>query len=205
MSKKPVCVNLGCGPTGVNGWINYDWGMLPLLGKFEFVLKLLVRMGLLSNNYLVKWPKFKLVDVRKGLPLDNNSVDYIYCSHVLEHFEKWETEKILRECRRVLNKTGVMRIVLPDLEKLISKYKVGRAENFCREFYGFDKDVRSWQRIFIRGHEWMYDKVTFIDLLKKTGFEKIKISKRLNSKMPDVEKLDLAIHEELSAYYEVRR
>jgi predicted SAM-dependent methyltransferase len=178
--------------------------MLPLLGKFEFVLKLLVRMGLLSNNYLVKWPKFRLVDIRKGIPHDDKSVDYIYCSHVLEHFEKWETEKILRECRRVLKKSGMMRIVLPDLERLVSKYKVGDAEKFCREFYGFDKDVKSWQRIFIRGHEWMYDKVTFVDLLKKTGFEKIEISKRLNSKMPDVEKLDLAIHEELSAYYEVK-
>ncbi len=204
MSKKPVCVNLGCGPSGINGWINFDWGMLPLLSKFEFVLKLLARLGLLSNNYLVKWPKFKLVDIRKGIPLDDKSVDYIYCSHVLEHFEKWETEKILRECRRVLKKRGIMRIVLPDLEKLISKYKLGEAEKFSREFYGFDKDKRSWQRIFIRGHEWMYDKVTFVDLLKKIGFEKIELSERLKSKLPDIEKLDLAIHEELSVYYEIR-
>jgi len=205
MSKKPVCVNLGCGPSGINGWINYDWGMLPFLDKFKFILKILVRLGLLNESYLVKWPKLNLVDLRKGIPLDDKSVDFIYCSHVLEHFEKWETENILKECRRVLKKSGIMRIVLPDLERLISKYKVGSAEKFCREFYGFNKDIKSWQRIFIRGHEWMYDRVTFVDLLKKTGFEKIELSKRLNSKMPDVEKLDLAIHEELSAYYEIRR
>ena len=204
MSKKPVCLNLGCGPSGVNGWINFDWGMLPLMAKFEPVLKLLVKFGWLNENYLVKWPKFKLVDIRKRLPLDDKSVDFIYCSHVLEHFEKWETEMILKECQRVLKKSGMMRIVLPDLDKLVSKYKVGGAEKFCREFYGFDKDVKNWQKIFIRGHQWMYDRATFVDLLKKTGFKKIELSERLKSKMPDVEKLDLAIHQELSAYYEVK-
>jgi len=204
MSKKPVCLNLGCGPSGVNGWINFDWGMLPLMAKFEPVLKLLVKFGWLNKNYLVKWPKFKLVDIRKRLPLDDKSVDFIYCSHVLEHFEKWETEMILKECQRVLKKSGMMRIVLPDLDKLVSKYKVGGAEKFCREFYGFDKDVKNWQKIFIRGHQWMYDRATFVDLLKKTGFKKIELSERLKSKMPDVEKLDLAIHQELSAYYEVK-
>ena len=205
MTKKPVRVNLGCGPSGVEGWINFDWGILPLMSKFQPILKLLVSGGWLTKNYLVKWPKFRLVDIRKGLPLDDKSVDYIYCSHVLEHFEKWETEKILKECRRVLKKSGVMRIVLPDVEKLISGYKVGGAEKFCREFYGFNKDIKSWQRIFIRGHEWMYDKVTFVNLLKGVGFKKVELSKRLKSKMPEVEKLDLAIHEKLSAYYEVRR
>jgi predicted SAM-dependent methyltransferase len=204
MSKKLICVNLGCGPSGIEGWINYDWGMLPLMAKTQPILKLLVSLGVLSDRYLVKWPKFRLVDIRKRLPLSDKSVDYIYCSHVLEHLEKWEAESILKECRRVLKKKGVLRVVLPDLEKVISRYRPGKADEFCREFYGFDKDKKYLFSMFIRGHEWMYDKQSFLELLKNAGFENVEVSDRLKSKLPDVDKLDLPVHEELSVYYEIK-
>ena len=196
-------LNLGSGPTGINGWVNFDWGVLPLLSKMPPVRKILIGMGLLPRSYDAKWPNIQLVDIRKTLPLEDKSVDYVYCSHVLEHFEKKEVENILKECLRVMKKKALLRILLPDLKQLVEQYD--GADRFCREFYGYDKDTIGWTKMFIRGHEWMYDQKSFIDLLKQVGFVECQLSKSKVSKMPDVEKLDLVVHEKLSMYIEARK
>ena len=200
MKNNQINVNLGCGPSGLNSWINFDWGVLPFLSKFPRVRKILVDIGLLTSNYITDWPRIKLVDIRKKLPLSNNSVDNIYCSHVLEHFEFWEAKSILSECKRVLKRNGRIRIVLPNLKKMVNQYK--NANDFCREFYGFNKDVLSIGRKFIRGHQWMYDDMTAVKLLKDSGFVDIKILKRAVGKVPNINELDVKINEPLSLYIE---
>jgi len=196
-------LNLGSGPSGINGWVNFDWGMLPLLSKMPWLRRLLIRLRLLPKWYETKWPKIQLVDIRHKLPVDNESVEYLYCSHVLEHFEKWEVKKILDESCRVLKKGGIIRVVLPDLDKLIGKYS--HADEFCREFYGYEKDVNSWNKLFIRGHQWMYDKTSFSELLIVSGFGNIRFCSIGKGKVPDIKQLDLKIHEELSMYFEAEK
>jgi len=202
--ERLIKLNLGSGPSGIEGWINYDWGLLPILGKYPMIRNLMINTGLLSKDYDVKWPKIKLVDIKKKLPLRDNSVDYIYCSHVLEHFEKWEAKKILKECRRVLKKRGVLRIVLPDLGKLVKNYD--SADEFCREFYGFDKD-KFWgmKKYFIRGHQWMYDGKSFKILLGNTGYKKILDKEWRKGECLDLERLDLELHKDLSLYLEIEK
>ena len=203
MGKDVVKVNLGCGPSGIKGWINYDWGILPLLSKMPWARLILDKIRLLPNDYLVNWAPLKLVDIRKKLPLSDESVDYIYCSHVLEHLEKWETRNILKECMRVLRRDGVLRVVLPDLKKMVKLYS--SADIFCREFYGFNKDQKIWSRRFIRAHQWMYDDKSIFEEVKKAGFNDIKIVSGGQGKTPDLEKLDLKIHQNLSLYLEATK
>jgi hypothetical protein len=57
-----------------------------------------------------------------GIPLLDQSVDVLYHSHVLEHFEKDVGLKFLWECMRVLKFGGVLRIVVPDLEQITRAY-----------------------------------------------------------------------------------
>ncbi len=52
-------------------------------------------------------------DVRDGIPLPDESVDFIWSSHVLEHFDNEEIEDVLREFYRVLKKEGVSQNILP--------------------------------------------------------------------------------------------
>ena len=85
--RDPILINLGSGPNGIDGWVNYDWGVLPLLGKFPLLRNLMIKIKLLPSNYAISWPKIRLHDLRKRLPMNDNSVDFIYCSHVMEHFE----------------------------------------------------------------------------------------------------------------------
>jgi len=195
-------INLGCGPDGIDGWINYDWGWLPLINKIRLT-SLLVRLKIIGKQYLRNWAKFQLVDIRKSLPLKSKSVDWIYCSHVVEHLEKWEAMSLLKEIRRVLKKKGRARIVVPDLDLIIGKY--GRnAEEFNRKYFGFDKDINlgiiNW---LVRPHNWMYNQASFELMAKQAGFKQVTVSKYRNSNMPDVDKLDLEIHQDLSLYVEL--
>ena len=51
------------------------------------------------------------------LPLNNESVNLIYCSHTLEHLEEDKAIHFLSECLRILKSEGVMRIVVPSTDK----------------------------------------------------------------------------------------
>ncbi|MBU1089151.1 methyltransferase domain-containing protein [Patescibacteria group bacterium] len=205
-------VNLGCGPSGIEGWLNYDWGILALLSKFAGFRRWLVKLRLLSKNYEIDWPKLRLWDIRWNLLLKSNSVDFIYCSHVLEHMEYWQSKNILKECKRVLKKNGILRIVIPDLKRVISKYLKNKdAKEFNIGVFGVDRSKKDGgffgklQRFFIREHKWMYDEKELIFLLKKAGFRKIRKCNFRKGVVPDVDKLDLKIHKELSMYFEVKK
>ena len=71
-------LNLGCGINYIDSkqWINIDF----------------IKSG---KNVL----KYNLL---KGIPLESNSCDFVYHSHVLEHFNKSDGTAFLRECHRVL-------------------------------------------------------------------------------------------------------
>lgn len=60
-------------------------------------------------------------DITK-LPFDDNSVDLIYSSHVLEYFDREEVLTVLSEWKRVLKKGGILRIAVPDFESMCSLY-----------------------------------------------------------------------------------
>jgi len=194
-----IKVNLGCGPSGINWWVNFDWGILPLLSKIKWLRKIVINLGMLSKCYDIDWADINLVNITRRLPLKDNSVDYVYCSHVLEHFDKKTAILILKDISRVLKKRGVVRIVLPDLKLLIDQYK--SADEFNRDYFGYDKDKYDWKRIFIRGHEWMYDKKSAFQLLSGV-FGKVVMSEYKDGNFPDIEQLDLQEHSNHSLYIE---
>lgn len=53
---------------------------------------------------------------------EDNSVDVLYASHVLEYFDQIEVIDVLREWYRVLKKGGIIRLSVPDFEVLASLY-----------------------------------------------------------------------------------
>lgn len=58
----------------------------------------------------------------KGIPFEDNSFDLVYHSHVLEHFSKVDGERFISECFRVVKPGGVIRIAVPNLEKIAENY-----------------------------------------------------------------------------------
>ena len=135
-------VNLGCGPIGKENWINVDWGILAILHKFTIIEKILIKLNLFPKGYNIPWPKnLKLHNCRKKLPFPNDSIDCIYTSHFLEHFKKFEAEKVINDCFRVLKNEGIIRIVVPDLEILVKKYLENDIDYFkkVKGLINFDK------------------------------------------------------------------
>ncbi|NEQ97122.1 MAG: methyltransferase domain-containing protein [Cyanothece sp. SIO2G6] len=61
-------------------------------------------------------------NLRDGFPFDNESFDAVYHSHVLEHFPREEGKFFVQECCRVLRPGGILRVVIPDLEKIARLY-----------------------------------------------------------------------------------
>jgi SAM-dependent methyltransferase len=52
-------------------------------------------------------------DVRDGIPFPDESVDFIWSSHVMEHFTNAESKELFKEFYRVLRKGGITRHILP--------------------------------------------------------------------------------------------
>ena len=118
ISLATVKVNIGSGTTVADGWINYDRSIYFQLAKYRSLRKLLYKFNLIDKRtYELPSIAKSIVrrDVRRGLPLKSESVEFIYCSHFLEHIRHEEAIKVLKECHRVLKKGGWIRVVCPDL------------------------------------------------------------------------------------------
>lgn len=96
IKKNMVYLNLGCGNVFHEDWINID--------------------HISSSKHV------KQYDISKNIPLEDDSVDFLYHSHVLEHLTKKNGLIFLKECHRVLKKEGVIRIVVPDLKTIAEEY-----------------------------------------------------------------------------------
>ena len=61
-------------------------------------------------------------DLSKGIPLPDQSCEVVYHSHVLEHIPRDSAPDFLKECYRVLAPGGILRIAVPDLERICRTY-----------------------------------------------------------------------------------
>lgn len=93
---KPLLVNIGCGRVWHRDWVNLD--------------------------HRPTAPEVQAYDIRKPLPFRDGTVDAVYASHVLEHLDRDQGRRLLRDCWRILKPGGVARIVVPDLEDLCRFY-----------------------------------------------------------------------------------
>ena len=56
------------------------------------------------------------------LPFNVESIDKIFCSHVMEHLPDEAVLNLMKECNRSLKKLGLFRIVVPDMDKAFDAY-----------------------------------------------------------------------------------
>jgi predicted SAM-dependent methyltransferase len=207
-------LNIGCGSSVHNDWINIDNSLNAKLSKYPYFKYLLYKIGILPEDfYNVKWPKNILIcNVKKGLPYQDNEVDFIFSSHFIEHLKKDEAEMFLKECLRVLKPRGLIRITTPDLRILVKKYEdsfgeknISAAEDLLRDINSDEEGKkRIIDLIYSGGKHWMvYDEHSLSNLLKSTGFTKIKKKRFQEGEMPDIDFLDNRPNESL--YMEAKK
>ena len=177
-----VRINFGCGQTPSQGWINLDNSYALKLKKFYPLVSLLKIFNLISSSQLrnVEFNRKKNIffaDATKKFNFSNNSVDIIYTSHMLEHLSKNAANHFIKECNRVLKKGGILRIVVPDMKKIVDDYLLNKDADVLLERSLLVppslESLKSKIQLFLVGyrhHQWMYDSKSLQKLLFKNGF-----------------------------------
>ena len=142
-------LNWGCGDSGEAGWINSD---------------------------LKDGPGIQITaDIRDGLPLATDSLDYIVSIHALPMIPLPTIGDILRELRRMLKPGAVLRLGLPDLDRSIQAY-LRRDRGY---FLVPDTHIESYGGQFVSHILWYGYTVTLFtpdfieELLWKAGFSQV--------------------------------
>ena len=90
-------LHLGCGEIDKPGFVNIDGIDRP---HVHFVAR------------IDRLPQFA-----------DNSVEFIYCSHALEHFSNHQTRAVLREWCRLLKPGGRLCVSVPDFDVIVAMYQ----------------------------------------------------------------------------------
>lgn len=121
--KQKEKLNLGCGDKTPSQWINVDYSLGATLNKLPMFPVINSRFKIFN----IDWnPNILIHDLRSRFPWKDNSIDVVYCSHTLEHFDKVDGQCFLQECYRVLKQDGIIRIIVPDLSHITSEYNNGK-------------------------------------------------------------------------------
>jgi SAM-dependent methyltransferase len=121
-SEQVYRLHLGCGINTPDGWINLDGAWNAWLAKHQIVCRMLKGLHALPVSLRDMRPDIIIHDVRKPLPFQDNSIHAIYASHLLEHLYLEEAKRLLKECFRILQPGGILRMVVPDLRAIILEY-----------------------------------------------------------------------------------
>jgi len=136
------------------GWLNLDIVQLHDYAK--------------ANLY-----KFIHMDATQTMRLNNESVDLMATSHMLEHLNYNEGLHFLKDCFRVLKPGGVIRIAVPDGEKMMRMYLEKKLDVFDDVNQNCAKNksqaVKLWS-VLIDQHKIIYDWETLKQIGEEAGF-----------------------------------
>jgi SAM-dependent methyltransferase len=188
-----VKLNVGAGVDVAPGWINLDGSIHSLVsGLPQPVLAQLYRRTatvsrLLSESEYIQRLRnnqFVFHNLDHGLPFDSNTVDVIFCSHVLEHFAKTDAQRLIGEMFRVLKPGGHVRVCVPDLKKAIALYQQGAKQEALQYFFT-DSRAESYDQ-----HRYMYDYELLQGVLQSQGFIEVTECAYQVGRVPDLQLLD---------------
>ena len=209
-----IKVNIGCGRTPTEGWLNFDNSPAIKLAKSPFKYKFAKAMGLLNEQQIenIKWNmehNIQFADATKSIPLKTSSVDCIYTSHMVEHLSQIGVRSFLNEVKRVLKVGGVVRIAVPDLRIAVNDYlETNDADAFMRGILVQAPEINTLKQkinLFFSGyrhHQWMYDGASLSKLLIEMGFSSAEVCKDGKTNIIDADALNLYEREEQSVYVE---
>lgn len=119
-------LNVACGTKMHPGWNNLDFSPYTRLAARPWLVGLLRAVGFLSElrqqRLAAVDPEVICWDLRRGIPFPDDRFHVVYSSHFVEHLDRAAVPVHLRECRRVLKPGGVLRVVVPDLERSARAY-----------------------------------------------------------------------------------
>lgn len=115
------------------------------------------------------------------LPFNDDSVDFVYSEHFIEHLFREDCDFLFQEVRRVLRPGCTFRVSTPSIKTIIHDYlKMDSDDDFTRhEQVGFkyktpaefiNRSFRDWDHLFI------YDGSELLNVALYAGFTNINIA-----------------------------
>lgn len=118
-----------------------------------------------------------VLDFLKPLPFPESSVQMIYSSHLLEHFNYSELFNFLMECHRILVPNGIFSAAVPNARIYLDAYHNPANFNvdvFCRHkpaYHGNSKiDYVNYIAYMAGHHRYMFDDENIVNILTNSGF-----------------------------------
>jgi SAM-dependent methyltransferase len=177
-------VQYGCGLCAPKEWVNYDISPTLRIRKIPIIGKLITKV---FNHEMDFSENIICGDIVKGLGEIHDTVDVVYCSHILEHLALEDLRNALRNTYTMLKPGGVFRFVLPDLEYMartyianVDRHDSDSAIKFMESsLLGVTKrehGVRAFTINFLGNshHLWMWDYYSLAAELSNIGFKNIR-------------------------------
>lgn len=126
-------------------------------------------------------------DLSEPLPFENESADEIVAFHVIEHFWRWEVERVLADWVRVLKPGGLLVLECPCLDKILGIFQ---------QCVDQRKPVPSWLMWGLYGdpghknpamcHRWAYGQGELSRLMKEAGLDVTMCEPKTHVKVRDM-------------------
>ena len=150
-------LHIGCGANHLAGWLNTE---LCPHGREIFL------------------------DATRAFPFPSGAFAYVYSEHMIEHISYAQARAMVRECFRVLEPGGVIRLVTPNLaflatllERELTPFQNAYIDYSVRQYaiedgagsgvHVFNHFMRAW------GHQFIYDQATLNRLVGEAGFVEV--------------------------------
>ena len=128
---KSIYLNVGAGRFRHSHWTNLD-----------------LKESDLSINWIGDDINHNLLSNTK-IPLEDNSLDAIYASHIIEHLPQNSVEYFFKDAKRLLKSGGIMRISVPNTDLAISAFQRDD-KRFFEEFYSERCNDISMSNLLVR-------------------------------------------------------
>ena len=143
-NNGPLLVHIGCGNVYHPDFVNVDARNFP---HVHHVTDNLFKLDMFGNA----------------------QADLIYMCHLFEHVKREERENVLREMQRVLKPGGVLRISVPDFDKLLAIYN-----DNGQDMRTIEDPLMGAQTYDYNYHYSAFNKALLSDLLLSAGFSTVR-------------------------------
>lgn len=148
-------LHLGCGPYQLTGWLNTDYSPTS--------------------------PDIIFLDATHVFPFDDNTFNFVYSEHMIEHLSLEGGINLIKESFRVLKPNGRIRLTTPNLNFLFElyanseiskKYIKFASDEFIKSgYYSEAMVINNFMRAW--GHQFIYDERTLTRILESNGFRNV--------------------------------